>query len=190
MTWTERERELLGVTLSLLQQHGYDGLTVDDVAAEGRASKATMYRRWPTKAELVLAAFIEGVRQDAIPPDTGTLRGDLIALGDMVCKHARQHATTIRAVLVEVSRNPDLNEVLKHQLFDERQALMNHILQLAVDRGEIDDCAINSELWDLLPGYLIYRAVIQNRMPTRRTVQTMVDEVVLPSLTRHTRVPS
>ena len=63
-------------TLQLLQEHGYDRLTVDAVAATARASKATVYRRWPSKAELVLAAFIEGIRQVAVPPETGTLRGD------------------------------------------------------------------------------------------------------------------
>ena len=79
---------------------------------------------------------------------------------------------------------------MKHQLFDQRKKLIGHVLQQAVDRGEIEADAINDELWDLLPGYLIFRAVIANRMPTRRTVQAMVDEVVIPSLTRHSRVPS
>ena len=64
--WSPRETELLAVTLRLLQEHGYDRLTLDAVAATARASKATVYRRWPTKAELVLAAFIEGIRQVAV----------------------------------------------------------------------------------------------------------------------------
>src|ERR1700735_1782862 len=79
--WSPREAELLAVTLRLLQEHGYDQLTVDAVASAAHASKATVYRRWPSKAELVLAAFIEGVRQVAVAPNTGTLRGDLISLG-------------------------------------------------------------------------------------------------------------
>ena len=81
--WSPREAELLAVTLQLLQEHGYDGLTVDAVASAARASKATVYRRWPSKAELVLAAFTEGVRQVAVPPNTGTLRGDLLQLGEV-----------------------------------------------------------------------------------------------------------
>ncbi len=92
--WSPRETELLEVTLRLLQQEGYDRLTLDAVAATARASKATVYRRWPTKAELVLAAFIEGVRQVAVAPETGTLRGDLDAnRGDMLRSgtRARQH---------------------------------------------------------------------------------------------------
>ncbi|HME77339.1 MAG TPA: helix-turn-helix domain-containing protein, partial [Mycobacterium sp.] len=56
--WSPREAELLAVTLRLLQQHGYDRLTLEAVAASAHASKATMYRRWPSKAELVLAAFL------------------------------------------------------------------------------------------------------------------------------------
>jgi AcrR family transcriptional regulator len=141
-----------------------------------------VYRRWPTKAELVLAAFIEGVSQDAVPPDTGSLRDDLIAVGDTVCAQSKEHAGTLRAVLGEVSRNPALNDAMQHQLFDQRRALMAQVLKRAVGRGEIDAAAVNNELWDLLPGYLVYRTVIQNRLPTRRTVRTLVDDVIMPSL--------
>lgn len=179
--WSDRERELLAVTLRLLRQRGYDGLTVDEVAAEGRASKATVYRSWPTKAELVLAAFIEGIQQDDDPPDTGTLRDDLVALGDMICGHAREHAATMRAVLGEFNRIPALNIALQRFL-DGRKALTDDIVTRAVRRGEIDAAAINSDLWDVLPGYLIYRAVIQNRAPTRKTVRSLVDDVVVPGL--------
>jgi AcrR family transcriptional regulator len=182
--WSPREAELLAVTLRLLQEHGYDRLTVDAVASAARASKATVYRRWPSKAELVLAAFIEGIRQVAVPPDTGTLRGDLLRLGELVCQEGRQHASTIRAVLVEVSRNPALNDVMQHQFIDQRKDLIHHVLQQAVDRGEIAEAAIPDELWDLLPGYLIFRSILPSRPPTRQTVQVLVDDVIIPGLTR------
>src|SRR6201997_5380425 len=149
--WSPREAELLEVTLRLLQEHGYDGLTVDAVAMTAKASKATVYRRWPSKAELVLAAFSEGIRQVAVPPDTGTLRGDLLRVGQLVCEQARRHASTMRAVLFEVSRNPALNDVMQHQFVDQRKALIQHILMQAVERGEIEQAAISTELWDLLP---------------------------------------
>jgi AcrR family transcriptional regulator len=181
--WSPREVELLAVTLRLLQEHGYDGLTVDAVANAAHASKATVYRRWPSKAELVLAAFIEGVRQVAVAPNTGTLRGDLLKLGEVCCQQANQHASTIRAVMVEVSRHPALNEAMQHQFIDQRKALMQHVLQQAVDRGEIADAAVTDELWDLLPGYLIFRGII-NEPPTRNTVRLLVDQFMIPGLTR------
>jgi AcrR family transcriptional regulator len=182
--WSPRETELLAVTLQLLQEHGYDRLTVDAVAATARASKATVYRRWPSKAELVLAAFIEGVRQIAVPPETGTLRGDLLHLGRAICQQAQQQAGTIRAVLVEASRHPALNDALQHQFLDERKALIQEILQQAADRGEIDESVISDELWDLLPGYLIFRSIMPSRPATEHTVQALVDDVIIPSLTR------
>lgn len=182
--WSPRERELLAVTLQLLQQHGYDRLTVDAVAAAGRASKTTMYRRWPSKAELVLAAFLEAIREVAVPPDTGTLRGDLLQLGEFVCRQARQHTATIRAVLVEVSRNPPLNDAMQRHFLDQRKALMRYILQRAVDRGEIDAAAVDSELWDVLPGYLVFRFIVPNDPPTEHTVRALVDDLLLPGLTQ------
>jgi AcrR family transcriptional regulator len=185
--WSPRETELLAVTLQLLQEHGYDRLTVDAVANVARASKATVYRRWPSKAELVLAAFIEGIRQVAVPPETGTLRGDLLRLGELICEQASRHGSTMRAVLVEMSRNPALKDVMQHQFLDQRKELIQHVLQQAVDRGEIEGAAINDELWDLLPGYLVFRSVIASRPPTRHTVQALVDEVVIPGLTRTSR---
>lgn len=173
------------MTLELLQEHGYDRLTLDGVAATARASKATLYRRWPTKAELVLAAFIEGTRAEAVDPDTGTLRGDLLTLGESICAHVSAHAGTIRAVLVEVSRSEKLNAIMQEQFLDQRKALIAHILARAVDRGEIDAAAVTEDLWDLLPGYLIFRSVLAGREPCRRTVQDLVDNVMIPSLTRH-----
>jgi AcrR family transcriptional regulator len=182
--WSPREAELLAVTLRLLQEHGYDRLTVDAVASAARASKATVYRRWPSKAELVLAAFIEGIRQVAVEPNTGTLRGDLLQIGDTCAEQGRQHASTFRAVLVEVSRHPALNDALQRQFLDQRKALMQHVLRQAVERGEIAEAAITDELWDLLPGYLIFRCIIPSRPPTSRTVKALVDDFILPGLKR------
>ncbi len=143
-----------------------------------------MYRCWPSKAELVLAAFIDGVQQAAVPPETGTLRGDLMQIGETICQQGRQHASTIRAVLVEVSRHPALNDALKRQFLDQRKTLIEGVLQRAVDRGEISEAAITDELWDLLPGYLIFRSIMPTRPPTRDTVRPLVDDMIMPGLTR------
>ena len=183
--WSPREAELLAVTLELLQEHGYDRLTLDAVATTARASKATLYRRWPTKAELVLAAFVEGTRHVAVDPDTGTLRGDLLKLGEAICAHVSTHAGTIRAVLVETSRSIELDAMMQEQFLDQRKALMSHVLARAVDRGEIQASAITEDLWDILPGYLIYRSVLTGRAPSRSTIHDLVDNVLIPGLTRH-----
>src|SRR3984885_4494039 len=150
--WSPREAELLAVTLRLLQEHGYDQLTIDAVAAAAHASKATVYRRWPSKAELVLAAFIEGVRQVAVAPNTGTLRGDLISLGEVCGEHGREHASTIRAVMVEVSRHPALNDALQEQFLKQRKALIQLMMRQPLDPSEIPKATISRSLWDLIRG--------------------------------------
>lgn len=175
--------------MRLLQKHGYCGLTLDAVAATARASKTTVYRRCPSKAELVLAAPVEGVRQIAAVPETGSLRGDLLKLAEIICQQASTHATTMRAVLVEVSRNPALNDVMQQQLFEQKRKLIDHVLNRAVQRGDIEASPITDDLWDLIPGYLIFRSIWSVRPPTRRTVQALVDDVIIPSLTRGAASP-
>lgn len=172
------------MTLELLQEHGYDRLTVDAVAAAARASKATVYRRWPSKSQLVLAAIIDNVCESAAPPDTGTLRGDLLRLGKMICEEACRHAGTIRAVGVEMYRNPALNEVVQQHFVDQQREVIQHVLQRAADRGEIKTAVVDDDLSDLLSGYLVYRCVIATRPPTQRSMRAFIDGVVIPNLTR------
>ena len=88
-------------------------------------------------------------------------------------------------MLVEVSRSAELDTMMQEQVLDQRKALMSHVLARAVGRGEIEVSAITEDLWDLLPGYLIYRSVLTGRAPSRRTIQDLVDNVLIPGLTRH-----
>ena len=73
----ERELEILEATLEVLDEVGYDLLTMDAVATRAKASKATLYRRWKGKPELVVAAIMAH-KGEPVVPDTGTLRGDLL----------------------------------------------------------------------------------------------------------------
>src|SRR3954452_15398565 len=78
-----RDAEILDAALDVLAETGYDGMTVDMVAARAKAGKATLYRRWPSKPDLVLDAVACMKANDVdltALPDTGTLRGDLVAM--------------------------------------------------------------------------------------------------------------
>ena len=180
--WSDREAELLAITLQELQERGYDRFSVEAVATKAKASKATMYRRWPTKGDLVLAAFIEGTRSTAAPPNTGSLRGDLMEIGRSTCAQALEHMRTMRAVLNEMSHSPALQEVMRQKFVLQRKLVIDNVLADAVERGEIAACAINDEIFDLLAGYLVFRALVSDRPPTEEMVRVMVDEVLLPSL--------
>src|SRR5438445_7159203 len=76
----EREQAILGATLEVLAETGYDALRLDVIAARAKASKATLYRHWPSKADLVVAAVKCYKQTDHLAEtDTGSLRGDLLA---------------------------------------------------------------------------------------------------------------
>lgn len=187
--WTPREAELLAVTLRLLQQHGFDRLTVEAVANEAKSSKATIYRRWPSKTELVVAAFVEGTRVQLVPPRTGALRTDLLRIGDLVCEHASRHASTMCAVMAEIQHSQAMNDAVQDEFVHQRKALIIEVLTEAVERGEIEAEAIHPQLWDLLPGYLLFRSLISGRPPDQDTVRALVDVVLMPSLTRRVSIP-
>lgn len=181
--WTEREIELLTVTLNLLHETGYDRLTVDEVVARARASKATVYRRWPTKADLVVAAVSHAMRRAAVAPDTGSLRGDLMQLAESITRQATALAGTLTAILIELRRNPNLSAIVEKGLLHEKRPVVQTILRQAADRGEIHPSRIDTDLWDLLPGYLLFRFLVPGRAVTADTSRALIDEVLLPALT-------
>src|SRR5919201_4334058 len=76
-----RRRAILDAAMALIAEVGYDRMTIDAIAARSGASKPTLYRRWPHgKPELVADAIRERRAEGGEPPETGSLRGDLLAL--------------------------------------------------------------------------------------------------------------
>ena len=182
---TPREAELLTVTLEVLRETGYDKLTVDQVVARAHASKTTVYRRWPSKAELVCAAFAHRVRGEyGLPSDSGTLRGDLLALAGMIARDAEEYGRTVAGILAAGERSPRLREVLVDDLHHDRKEQVHGVLRRAVARGEIVEEVISEDLWDVLPAYIMFRALQHKRPVPAETLRALVDEVLLPSLTR------
>lgn len=183
---TPREAELLAATLEVLRETGYDNFTVDKVVARAHASKTTVYRRWPSKAELVCAAFAHRVRKSGMPPpDTGTLRGDLLQLAEIVARDAGLYGSTIAGILAAAGRNPRLRELVVDDLYHDRRDQVHCVLRRAVSRGEIVPEVISEDIWDVLPAYISFRMLQHCRPVSAETVRALVDEVMLPSLTRH-----
>lgn len=182
---TPREAELLTVTLQVLRETGYDKLTVDQVVAQAHASKTTVYRRWPSKAELVCAAFAHRIGgEHGLPHDTGTLRGDLLALAEMITRDAEDYGRTVAGILAAGERSPRLREVLVNDLHRDRKEQVHGVLRRAVTRGEIVEEVISDDIWDVLPAYIMFRALQHKRPVPAETLRALIDEVLLPSLTR------
>ncbi|MFF4957261.1 TetR/AcrR family transcriptional regulator [Streptomyces sp. NPDC001222] len=180
----EREAELYEAVLELLREVGYDALTMDAVATRTRSSKATLYRQWGGKAELVVKALRHGKPSRLGEIDTGSLRGDLhalVALEDDCTME--QNSALMRGVAMAMHHNDDLRQAFREQLIEPEMTAFQQVLRRAVDRGEIrPDCPALDFLVHMLVGGFVTRALIENQPPTKAFLTSYLDAVVLPAL--------
>lgn len=180
----EREAELYEAVLDLLREVGYDTLTMDAVAARTRSSKATLYRQWGGKADLVVKAIRHGKPGSIDAIDTGSLRGDLHTLvtreDDCVME---QNSALMRGVAMAMHHNADLRQAFREQLIEPEMAEFQRVLQRAIERGEIrPDCPALEFLVHMLIGGFATRALIDDQPPTQAFLTSYIDAVVLPAL--------
>ncbi|MFF0445642.1 TetR/AcrR family transcriptional regulator [Streptomyces sp. NPDC004609] len=180
----ERENELFEAVLDLLREVGYDSLTMDAVAARTRSSKATLYRQWHSKPELVAAALQHNQVAGAHEVDTGSLRGDframLTAADDL---QMEKDSALLRGLVHAIHTNPDLHDALRKKLIEPETAALNRVLRRAVERGEIgaDNPAVEFVPHMLLGAFFTLQ-VIEDRDPGRDFLTRYIDAVVLPAL--------
>jgi hypothetical protein len=94
------------------------------------------------------------------------------------------HASAMAGVLSEAHRNPAIQAIFEREFLQQRKVLVQAMLRRAAGRGEIQLSAVSEEIWDVMPGYLVFRCLMPGRPPTADTVRAIVDEVLIPSLTR------
>jgi AcrR family transcriptional regulator len=179
----DREAELLDATVSVLADVGYDRLTMDQVAVRARASKATLYRRWSSKAELVVDAVsrAKGL-PDAEVPDTGSLRGDLLSLACGPCGQARQLSMSVLAgLLTALHTDPDLSTAWRERFLAPRVAVTRTVLERAASRGETESTLDLELIATVLPAMCAFRCTVQGLGVDEQYVARVLDEVILPA---------
>ncbi|KUN06602.1 TetR family transcriptional regulator [Streptomyces yokosukanensis] len=180
----EREAELYEAVLDLLREVGYDALTMDAVAARTRSSKATLYRQWGGKAELVVKALRHSKRGHVGDIDTGSICGDLhalVALEDDCTME--QNSALMRGVAMAMHHNDDLRRAFREQIVDPEMGGFRQVLQRAVDRGEVrPDCPALDFMVHMMVGGFATRALLDDQPPTQAFLTSYIDAVVLPAL--------
>ncbi len=181
-----RDPEILDAALDVLAEVGYEGMTVDMVAARAKAGKATLYRRWPSKAELVIDAVACMKQGDFTPdqlPDTGTLRGDLVA---MIKPHSiedvERKLRVMAGVVSMLSRDPQLADAVNLAITEPRATINRRLMQRAIDRGEVRADADIETIAHIGPSMAAYRVLVQRKPVDRAFLIAMIDGVVLPAL--------
>jgi AcrR family transcriptional regulator len=179
----ERECAIFDATMRLLATTGYDRLTMDAVAAEARASKATLYRRWQTKADLVVDSLVwlKSCMPDAVP-DTGTLRGDLLSVacneGGLTDQMPR---AVFGALITAMQRDEALAVAFQDRFLAPLERRNRTMFERAQARGEIADDVDLSLIGSVLPSIAIFRALASNQQVGPELIEQIVDQVVLPA---------
>lgn len=178
----DREMEILDATLHVLDEVGYDLLTMDAVATRAKASKATLYRRWKGKPELVVAAIMAH-KGDSTVPDTGSLRGDLMAaycggpggLNDPLAQ------SILSAVVTAMGRDPEFAEVYRRDFIGPKVASSLAIYDRARERGEVHPDVDLAVLAPALAGIVLHRVFLLGDTVTPELVGQVLDQVILPA---------
>jgi AcrR family transcriptional regulator len=180
------EHALLDAAWEELQSSGYAKLTIERVAERAGTSRAVIYRRWRNRSELVIAAmrYRQPVISGAVP-DTGTLRGDVLA----VLRRASARITaigpdTVIGMLSDLlSDDEAFDQVLEH-LVRSGGEVMSGVLDRAVARGEARD-DISPRVARLPLDLLRHELILTHQPPSQRTLEEIVDDIFLPLVLRN-----
>lgn len=177
------ELAIFDAVIAELADAGYDALTMEGIAARAQTGKAALYRRWPSKKELVLDALQAAMPPIDGPPDTGSVRGDLLALlGRMAKTMSSPTGCAMQYAVGNLKRNPDISQAVYARVIEPRLQLMVDALRRGAGRGEVRPDAVSRLVAEVGPSLIVQKLVRDGPPVTKKTVEAIVDEVVMPML--------
>jgi AcrR family transcriptional regulator len=181
---TQADVAILHAALELLAAHGYSALTMEAVRERSGVGKATLYRRYGSKEELVRAAIVHLNSDIPLPEDTGSIGGDFAATAaNVLAGAARTGALTLMPrLLSEVTGDPEMHALFHEHLVEPRRRVVRGIVERAKARGEIRADVDTDVAIDLMVGPFIYRMIISGGDPAAIGNPAEVLETVLTGL--------
>ena len=179
------ETAIFEAVLEQLQTVGYGGLTMEGVAEAAQTGKTTLYRRWPGRDELVIAALNYALPTAPEQTERGNLRDEMV--------DALRHKTEIinspagramQSLMAEVERDRPLVRMVYEQVFGPREQLVFSAMRRGVDRGEIHPEAITPLVEEVGPAMLVHRFLGDGGPVPDDYIVAVVDELLMPLLTR------
>jgi AcrR family transcriptional regulator len=172
--------------LAELAEVGYAAFTIEAVAVRAQTGKASIYRRWETKQDLVLDAFIarfgrpDDIVSELLADTQAPTRDLLVRLATRICQVSDEAGEVIRAVACEATRDPDLAAAVEQKVHRPKHAAIVELLRRGVDRGEVRPEAAQGVYADVLPAMLTYQMVLNNQPVTKHEAIEIVDHIVMP----------
>ncbi len=169
--------DVLIATAEELSRVGYSSLRVEDVAARSGVNKTTIYRRWPTKPELVGAA-LRAVWESPEVPDTGSLRSDLLASLGKTTAFAMSPIGRGLTRVIQVERaHPEL-EPIARSLREDFRGLREVLVQRGIERQELPASTDVRFLTDLVTAPIFYRLFTEGEAVDATFIETVIDVVL------------
>ncbi|MFJ9586625.1 TetR/AcrR family transcriptional regulator [Streptomyces acidicola] len=179
------ERAILDAALEQLSTVGWSGLTMEGVAAGAQTGKAAVYRRWPSKEDLVADALQAGLPQFDEAPDLGSVREDLLEL----CRQAREAMFSrpgfaLRSVIHEcdTAQVERFSGVIVEGVVEPTVKLLRDVINRGIERGEVRPDAANGYVFDAIPAMMMYRSKMCASEWSERDIEEMVDQLMVPLL--------
>ena len=182
-----RDEAIIDATVDVLVRDGYDHLSIEGVAAAAGVGKATVYRRWSHKAELVIDAM--ATLKPAIDSiDTGSLDGDVELMVAASCSPTSQRLQQVMvSICSALPREPELLEAFRLRFTEPRIALIAAMLERARSRDELGPEVDVTMAASLVPSLMLQRAITTGKPAGRAYAEQVVGSVLLPVLGRPAR---
>jgi AcrR family transcriptional regulator len=188
----ELEQAIRSACVAELAECGYGVMTIESVASRAQTGKASIYRRWPTKQELVLdsvTCLLSGPMMkiaDLKWDDSVTTRDALLGLMRQVGGlMAGPEGDAMRSVMGESLRDESFSSTFECEFFDPRKVALLKLLERGVQRGEVRPDAVDDYVVDMVAGALIHRVLIRRQRPTDDELASMLDRFVMPAIAPH-----
>jgi len=176
------ETAILDATLDLLAQSGVGGLTMEGVAAAAHTGKASVYRRWPSKEDLLVDAMSHALPPLAEAPDTGSVREDLLALLRIMTEAINSRSgCAVQAFMFDNSVDRALIALVKKRVMEPRQMLIDALAR-GRDRGEVRADAVDARTAEVGPALIVHQYLMHDPPVPDEFVVALVDNVLMPLL--------
>lgn len=180
-----RDEAIHEAALEVLSEVGYDRTTVEAIATRAHVSKATIYRRYKNKQELLMAAMGEHAACSLPQIDTGSLRGDLI---ELISEHVKAlkgpDGELLMALLSSAHRDPELGKLLPQNKPIINDSTSVQIFERALARKEISTSANLEFLGEVVPAIFSHRLFITHQSVNRKFIEHLVDDLLIPALNK------
>jgi AcrR family transcriptional regulator len=182
-----RDEAIIEASIEVLVRDGYDRLSVEGVAATAGVGKATLYRRWAHKAELVIDAMAT-LKPTLGSIDTGSLDGDIEQMVVASCSPTSQRLLQVMvSICSALPREPELLEAFRTRFTEPRIAVITEMLLRARQRGELGPGVDVAMAASLVPSLMLQRVLMTGQPAGRAYAEQVVGSVLLPVLGRPPR---